>query len=43
MRKMHLFDPETQKVIPGLRPKWIIPELQGNMKWHEKLITHWKV
>jgi multiple sugar transport system ATP-binding protein len=29
MRKIHLFDTKTQKVIPGLRPKRIAPELQG--------------
>lgn len=29
MRKIHLFDTKTQKVIPGLRPKRIVPELQG--------------
>jgi multiple sugar transport system ATP-binding protein len=29
MRKIHLFDTETQKVIPGLRPKRIVSELPG--------------
>ena len=29
MRKIHLFDTETQKVIPGLRPKSIVSELPG--------------
>ncbi len=28
MRKIHLFDTKTQKVIPGLRPKRIVSELQ---------------
>ena len=29
MRKLHLFDSKTQKVIPGLRPKRIVSELPG--------------
>ena len=29
MQKIHLFDAETQKVIPGLRPKTIFSELPG--------------
>ena len=29
MRKIHLFDSKTQKVIPGLRPKGIVSELPG--------------
>jgi multiple sugar transport system ATP-binding protein len=31
MRKIHLFDSKTQKVIPGLRPKGIVSELPGKI------------